>query len=161
MASQRRWVFVSDGISGRLSNFVSVLVGFGVVVGGNGETVEISVFDAHGLSFGDGFIAGVLSRAESFNRERFARIRVNERDNNFDGDEIFDVAFSSRDLLFVQNVGNNNGSKTVFCKRSIDFFKHISGSGVLVFVKLVGTIFCDVGAVAHDFDEFLGDVLHE
>ena len=46
-------------------------------------------------------------------------------------------------------------------KGSIDFFEHVSGSGVFVFVEIVGAVLCDVGAVFHDLNEFLGDALHE
>ena len=40
MASQSRRIFISDG-SNRLRNFVGVQVGFGVVIGGNGEAIEV------------------------------------------------------------------------------------------------------------------------
>ena len=138
-----------------------MLISFWIITCCNGEAVEISVFDAHGLSFGDSFIARVLSGAKTFNRESFAGIRVNERYDNFNGDEIFEVAFSGSDLLFAQNVGNNDRSEAVFCKRGIDFFEHVSSGGVFVLVKLVGAVFSDVRAIAHDFDEFFGNALHE
>ena len=160
MASQSRRIFISDG-SGLLRDFVGVQVGFGIVAGGDCETVEISVFDSHSLRFCNGFVARVLSGAEPFNRESFARIRVDKRDDNFNGDEIFNVAFRGRNLLRAQDVGRDDGSKPVFCKRGINFFKHVSGSGVFVAVKVVGAVFGDMTAVFHDFNKFFGDVLHE
>ena len=144
-----------------MRNFVGVQVGFGIVAGCDCETVKVSVFDSHSLSFRNSFIARVLSGAETFNRESFARIRVNERDDDFNGDEVFDVAFRSRDLLHVQDVGSDDGSEYVFCKRGIDFFEHVSGGGVFVLVKVIGTVLRDVATIAHDFNKFLGDVLHE
>ena len=90
-----------------MRNFVGVLVSFWVVGSCNGETVKVSVFDGHGLSFGNGFIAGVLTRAETFNRERFAGIGVDKHDDNFNSDKIFDVALGGGDLLFTQNVGSD------------------------------------------------------
>lgn len=41
------------------------------------------------------------------------------------------------------------------------FFEHVGSSGVFVAVEIVGAILGDVGAIAHDFDEFFGNLLHK
>ena len=156
-----RIVFNLRGLRFGLHDFIGVLVGFWVVVGGNGKTVEIAVFDSHSLRLGNGFVGRVLPGAEPFESKRFARFGVDKSDGNFNSNELFDITFGSRDFLRAQKVGGDDGSEPVFCKRGIDFFKHVGSSGVFVAVKVVGAIFGDVGTIFHDLDELFGNLLHK
>lgn len=147
-----RVIFFWSGFG--LHDLIGVHIGFRVVIGGNGKAVEIAIFDSHGLSFGNAFIARILPGAESFNRKRFARFGVDKSDGNFNGNELFDVTFGGRNFLRAKKIGSNYGSDAVFGKRRVDLLKHISGCGVFVAVKVVSAVFSDVRAIAPNFDEF-------
>ena len=135
-------------------------ISFRIVAGGDGEAQEVGVFDGCGFRFHHGLVTDILPRADAVDGAGVTRFRIREFDCHRDRGQVLGRAARIGDILHAHEFGMRGRGDAVLHEGFVHALEHVCARGVTVAMIGVRPVFLDMGALLHDFGEFLSQLFH-